>query len=316
MDFKKLTYFLAVAEELNIGRAATRLDMAQPPLSRQIAALEDELGVQLLDRSRSQIRLTQAGTVLRDHARQLLERLDIALRETRRVGTGSAGRLSVAFVGSASYGVLPAVFRSYRESYPDVKLDPVVMNSANLQRALVEREIDIAVARPGLEDQEFRTELLHTEPLVLALPEGSGLRDRVGIRLADLAAETLVLPSHQSRPSYATVVLDILAHEGIEPSGTEVAPDFSALICLVSVGAGVALVPQSVSMAQRPGVIFRPYEGYNPGIPLTVHARLDNRAPQVLQFLETTRKLARTLRSGSVPVMLAPEAQGDPPHGL
>ncbi|MEW5421057.1 LysR family transcriptional regulator, partial [Amorphus sp. 3PC139-8] len=177
MDFKKLEYFLAVAEELNIGRAATRLDIAQPPLSRQISALEEELGVQLFDRARSQIRLTQAGCVLRDHARQLLNRLDIALRETQRVGTGSAGRLSIGFVGSASYGALLGVIRNYRNAYPDVNLDLLILSTANLQRALVEREIDIAVARPELEDLEFRKEVLSTEPLILAIPEGSTLSE-------------------------------------------------------------------------------------------------------------------------------------------
>ena len=233
--------------------------------------------------------------MLRDHARQLLERLDVARRATQRVGSGSAGRLSIGFVGSASYGALPALIRSYRVNYPNVKLDFHVMNNVSLKRTLVEREIDIAVARPGLDDQEFRKELLCTEPLVLALPEESDLSNREGIRLSDLAGQTLVLSSHQSRPSYATAVLDILSHEGVEPGNTELAQDFESLISLVSVGAGAALVPQSVSAARRPGVIFRPYEGYNPGIQLAVHARLDNRAPQVIQFLEVARKFARTL---------------------
>jgi DNA-binding transcriptional LysR family regulator len=96
-----LRYFLAVTGELHFGRAATRLEIAPPPLSRQIAALEEDLGVQLFDRSRSLIRLTQAGIVLQDHARQILNRLDVAFRETRLVDNGGAGRLRIAFVGSA-----------------------------------------------------------------------------------------------------------------------------------------------------------------------------------------------------------------------
>ena len=94
MDIKGLKYFIAVAEELSIGRAATRLNIAQPPLSRQIAAIEDELGVKLLDRSRSQIRLTQAGCILRDKGRQVIEQLEAAVRETKRVGSGVAGRMT------------------------------------------------------------------------------------------------------------------------------------------------------------------------------------------------------------------------------
>jgi len=295
MDFKRLKYFLAVAEELHIGRAAARLEIAQPPLSRQIAALEDELGVQLFDRARSQIRLTQAGCVLRDHTRQMLERLDTALRETRRVGSGSAGRLSIAFAGCASYGLLPALIRAYRSCHPEVELDLVAVNNADLHRALVQREIDIAVARPALEDDEFRNEPLCTEPLLLALPEASELGARAGIRLADLAGQTLVVYPRHPRPSFADVVLDIFSREGGEPARTDLAQDVQSALSLVSVGAGIAVVPQSVSEAGRPGVIFRPYEGYNPGIRLTVHARLDNRAPQVMRFLETTRTFARAL---------------------
>ena len=109
IDIRQLRYFLVVAEELNFRRAAERLHLTQPPLSRQIAALEADLGVQLFDRSRSQIRLTQAGLVFQEHARRILASLDAAWRETRLVGAGGAGRLRIAFVGSASHGVLPTL---------------------------------------------------------------------------------------------------------------------------------------------------------------------------------------------------------------
>ncbi|WP_102224613.1 LysR family transcriptional regulator [Acidimangrovimonas sediminis] len=293
MDFKRLRYFLAVAEELHFGRAATRLDMAQPPLSRQIAALESELGVQLFDRSRSQIRLTQAGEVLQTHARQLLDRLDAAYRETRLVGSGSGGSLRIAFVGSASHGVLPALIKSYRSFYPGVELQLAAMNNADLQRALISREIDIAVARPHLDDEEFRAEPLCTEPLVLALPDNSDLGTRPEIHFRDLAEETFVLYPRQPRPSYADVVLDLCLREGFRPKTTDLAQDFQSAISLVSVGAGISVVPESVSRTQRPGVIYRSFKGHNPGTGLTVHARLDNRAPQVMHFLEVTRKFAR-----------------------
>lgn len=293
MDFKRLKYFLAVAEELHFGRAANRLDIAQPPLSRQIAALEAELEVQLFDRSRSQIRLTQAGEVLQDHARQLLERLDAAYRETKMVGSGASGRLRIAFVGSASHGVLPTLIKSYRSFYPEVELQLSAMNNAELQTALISREIDIAVARPVLDDEEFRREPLCTEPLILALPDNSELGTQLEIRFADLADQTFVLYPRKPRPSYADKVLDICAREGFKPKAVDLAQDFQSAISLVSVGVGIAVVPQSVSRTQRPGVIFRPYKGYNPGTGLTVHARLDNRAPQVMHFLEVTRKFAR-----------------------
>jgi len=157
MELRRLRYFVAVAEELHFGRAAERLEMAQPPLSRQIAQLERDLGVKLFDRSRAQIRLTAAGDVLLERSRQILDQIDSAFREVNRIGQGSAGRLRVAFVGSASHGVLPTIIKSYRSHYPDVDLALSAMNNADLERALVQREIDIAVARPRLRGEDFRT---------------------------------------------------------------------------------------------------------------------------------------------------------------
>ena len=297
MDIKGLKYFIAVAEELSIGRAATRLNIAQPPLSRQIAAIEDELGVKLLDRSRSQIRLTQAGCILRDKGRQVIEQLEAAVRETKRVGSGVAGRMSIGFIGSASYSVLPALIGSYREKYPEIKLDLQEMNYSSLQRALIQREVDIAVARPGFADEEFRSEQLCVERFVVALPETSDLSAQDAIKPADLADQSLILSSRQPGPSYAAVVVDALSRDAIAPHDTEVASDFQAMLSLVSLGAGVALVPEAVAMSERKGLIFRPYHGYNPGISLSVHARLDNRSPQVLQFLDLARKFSRSLSS-------------------
>ena len=198
MELKRLRYFVAVAEELHFGRAAERLDMAQPPLSRQIAQLEKELQVKLFDRSRAQIRLTPAGDVLLDRSRQILDQLDSAFNEVTRIGQGSAGRLRIAFVGSASHGVLPTVIKSFRSHYPDVDLALSAMNNAELERALVQREIDIAVARPSLKGEDYRTVELHREPLVLAMPDNSALNTRSSIDLKDLAQRNVHLISAQA----------------------------------------------------------------------------------------------------------------------
>lgn len=293
MELRRLKYFLAVAEELHFGRAATRLEIAQPPLSRQIAALEADIGTQLFDRSRSQIRLTQAGEVLENHARALVDRLDAAYRETKAVGEGGAGRLRIAFVGSASHGVLPILIKSYRSHYPKVELALSAMNNAQLHSALVSREIDIAVARPSLKDDELRAEPLVHEPLVLAVPDASEVAARKVIRLAELSDETFVLYPRRPRPSYADTVLEICRAEGFTPTKQELAQDYQTAIALVSVGVGISIVPESVSQTVRPGVFYRPYEGYNPGTSLTIHARRDNQSSQVMRFFDLARKFVR-----------------------
>ncbi|MBT52108.1 MAG: LysR family transcriptional regulator [Mameliella sp.] len=293
MELRRIKYFLGVADELHFGRAASRLGIAQPPLSRQIAALEADIGVQLFDRSRGQIRLTQAGEVLERHARQIVDRLDSAYREAHLVGAGGAGRLRVAFVGSASHGVLPSLIKSYRSHFPKVELALSAMNNAALHLALVQREIDIAVARPHLADEELRREPLERERLILAVPDNSELATRETIRLADLGDQAFVLYPRRPRPSYADFVLDLCRQVNFEPATLELAQDYQTAITLVSVGAGISVVPESVSRTTRPGVFFRSYEGPNPGTGLTIHARRDNQSRQVLQFLDIAKKFVR-----------------------
>ena len=293
MELKRLKYFVAVAEELHFGRAAARLDMAQPPLSRQIAALESELEVQLFDRSRSQIRITQAGSVLLEHVRDILTRLDSAYRETKLIGEGGAGRLRIAFVGSATHGPFPTLVKSFRTHFPDVQLALSSMNNAELSRSLIQREIDVAIARPSLKDEDFRTEVFHSEPLILALPDNSPLATSEPVHFEALKSETFIIYPRRPRPSFADHVLAVCKDAGFTPVDLIEAQDYQTAISLVSVGVGVSIVPASVAEATRPGVFFRRYVGPNPGTALSVHARIDNRSPHVMNFLELVRKNAK-----------------------
>lgn len=299
MDFKRLAYFVAVAEELHFGRAAARLAIAQPPLSRQIAQLEAELGVQLFDRSRSQIKRTQAGEALLTRARDILERLDRAKREVRRIGEGAAGRLRIAFIGSASYGVLPELIRTFRSAYPDVELAISALNNAELKTALIERQIDIAFARPALEDDEIRCEQIHQEPLIVAVPAESDLAGCDVLKLAELKRETFVLYPRRPRPSFADHVLEMCKKEGFIPDKQVLAQDYQTAIALVSVGVGISIVPQSVSQSSRYGVVFRPFEGSNLGTAISLAVRRDNQSVHTNQFVTVAKKFARTVKKRS-----------------
>ena len=286
MDFKHLKYFVAVAEELHFGRAAERLQMAQPPLSRQIAQLERGLDVLLFDRSRSQIRLTQAGETLFERARELLELLDSTCRETTLIGKGGAGMLRIGFVGSATHGPLPRLIKAFRCRYPPVDLALYTMNNAESERALVQREIDIAVARPWLSGNEFRTDILNSEPFILALPEDSEWSKADKVALADLHNEVFVLFPRRPRPAYCDSILEACRQEGFTPKQPVMSQDFQTAISLVSVGVGISVVPESVSQSKISGIAFRPYIGANPGTSLSIHARLDNQSRHVSNFFE------------------------------
>ena len=182
MNFRQLGYFIAVAEELHFGRAAERLDMAQPPLSRQIKQLEEDLGVILFNRGRSAITLTQAGERLLVRGKSILAQLDDMQLEVRRLGQGAEGRLRIGFVGSAAFGILPNIIKSYRANYPEVNLSLVPMNNAQLHRALVSRALDVAFARPALKDPEFLTKEMMEEKLI-----GAGRHERAEQRTTSVS---------------------------------------------------------------------------------------------------------------------------------
>ncbi len=301
LDLKRLRYFLALADEMHFGRAADRLGIAQPPLSRQIARLEADIGAQLIDRSRSQIRLTQAGKLLSERMRDLMKRLDELRDEVAKLGSGKAGVLHVAFVGSATHGVLPSLIKQFRTQHPDVDLHLSAMNNAALKQALIHREIDIAIARPSIQDDEIISELLHQEPLVLAVPDGFAAEHKTALSLADMRDETFILYPESPRPSFADLVLSVCDHAGFQPEHPVMVMDYQTAISLVSVGVGVSLVPQSVSSTQKPGVVYRPYDGYNPGTALSFNHRIDNRSPQLWSFVEVARRIARGAKQQTKP---------------
>lgn len=296
MDFRRLSYFVAVAEELHFGRAATRLGIAQPPLSRQIAQLESDLGVLLFDRSRSQIRRTQAGDALFKRGREIMDQVERAEREVRRIGEGAAGRLRIAFVGTASHGVLPELIREFRNAYPDIELALSAMNNAELKTALIARQIDVAFARPELVDDEIRCFPFHEEPLILAIPAESELAEVEILHLSELKRETFVLYPRRPRPSFADQITDVCKKEGFIPYKEVLAQDFQSAISLVSVGVGIALVPRSVSLSPRHGVAYRDYVGHNPGTTISFAMRQDNQGVHSQNFASLARSFARKIQ--------------------
>lgn len=216
MNFKQMAYFIAVAEELHFGRAAERLDMAQPPLSRQIKQIEDELGAVLFNRGRSAITLTQAGEKLLERSKSILAQLDDTRLEIRRIGQGAEGRLRIGFVGSATYSILPNIIKSFRAAYPSVNMNLVPLNNAQLHRQLVSRMIDVAFARPALIDSEFAVKTLTDEGLTLAVPDTIDAGKTKAADLRMLATNNLILYPEYPRPSFADVVLKACQDAGFD----------------------------------------------------------------------------------------------------
>lgn len=293
MNLRQLTYFIAVAEELHFGRAAERLDMAQPPLSRQIKHLEEDLEAVLFNRGRSTISLTQAGERLLERGKSIMAQLEDMRLEIRRLGQGAEGRLRIGFVGTATFGILPIVIKSFRANFPEVNLSLMPMNNAKLHRALVSRELDVAFAQPALKDSGFATRELMEEKLVLAVPDGHAMNSTKVANLEGLTSHNVILYPETPRPSYADTVLDACAEAGFEIPRRLWCMDLQTALSLVAVGEGVSIVPESVATTPRRGINYFKIEPDIARTAMALHYRLDEQGMHVQNFVRIAQKVAR-----------------------
>lgn len=293
MKFNQLGYFIAVAEELHFGRAAERLGMAQPPLSRKIKQIEEELGAILFNRGRNAIALTQAGERFLERSRNILRQIEDMKLEIRRIGQGAEGRLRIGFVGSSTFGILPNIIKSFRANYPEVVLSLIPMNNAQLHRTLVSREIDVAFARPSLKDSEFVTRKLNDEPLMIAAPDTLAVSMAAELDLNDLSRENFIMYPEFPRPSYADFVLESCGKVGFQIINRVFTMDLQTALSLVAIGEGVCIVPASVSSAARNGIrfhkIFQPLQNTE----LSINYRLDEQGVHIQKFVRIAQTVAR-----------------------
>lgn len=285
MDLRHLRYFVVVAEEGNITRAAERLHIAQPPLSRQIQQLEEELGVALLVRGSRPLTLTEAGQFFYAHARQLLSQTRELEAMTRRIGTIER-KLSIGFVGSTLYGMLPKVIRRFRSEQNTTELTLHEMTSMEQISALKEGKIDVGFGRIRHEDPNVRRIVLREERLVAALPSGHALTDRPVISLLDLVDDTLIVFPKAPRPSFADQILASFHDRGLEPKKVYEARELQVAIGLVAAGEGVAIVPASVQGLKREDVCYRELEDRNMVSPIILSTRLLDESREIKLLIE------------------------------
>jgi DNA-binding transcriptional LysR family regulator len=275
--YRRLGYFVAVAEELSFTRAAQRLHMAQPPLSQQIALLEREIGTPLFDRSRRSIRLTAAGAALLPEARRLLGDLDETVRMVRGIGEGTVGRLAVGFVPSAINGVLPDLLRRFRAAHPAVELGLREMTPDALLRAVQERRLDVGVLYPPVGEPDLAQRHLASEELLLALPEGHPAGAAGAVALADVADEPFVLPARHDVPGLHAAITALFAEAGIAPRVAQRGVWLvQTVLGLVAAGIGLAVVPSSAATLRRQGVVLRSLDEGNHHVELAVIWRPDS----------------------------------------
>ncbi|CAH9415166.1 LysR family transcriptional regulator [Streptomyces globisporus] len=262
MELRHLNAFLAVAEELHFGRAAKRLQMAQPPLSQQIRQLEKELGVQLFHRNTRSVRLTSAGETFLEPARTVLDDLDTAVRAARSAGIGEYGRVTIGFAGASSHETLPRLTRAVRAAHPGLELVMTGQTYANTALSRVaDGSLDLGfvrlpVARPGVAHR-----VIDEEELVCALPSDHPLARRETVPLDVLAGEPFVSFPANSGSTVRDAMTEACENAGFTPRIVQEAPDSYTILALVAAGVGVTLTVTSVQHIQQNGLVYRPLAG-------------------------------------------------------
>lgn len=254
MELRHLRYFCVVAEELNLTRAALRLHMAQPPLSRQIKQLEQEVGAALFERGARGLRLTTAGQFFHEHTLQILDKVDATVDATRRMARSERVMFGIGFVPSVFYGQLPLLVRGLRQK-DNVELTLAELTTVQQIQALKAGRIDLGFGRLRIDDPDVVQEVLFDEPLMAALPAGHPLEGTTPT-LEQLAAYPLILFPAKPRPSLADITLGLFRRHGLKVTVTQEANELQTALGLVASELGITLVPEQVRRVQRDGIVY------------------------------------------------------------
>ena len=256
MELRHLRYFTSVAAEGSFSRAAEKLNIAQPPLSRQVQQLEEELGVRLLDRGRP-LTLTEPGRYLYEQGLQVLQRVEEMKSMTRRIAKGMVLQFNIGFVASTLYGSLPEIIRRFRILVPGAEVQLLEMTTLEQVAALKDGRIDVGFGRLRFDDEMILRKVIREEHLCLAVPLDHPLaatQDK--LRLRQTAGEPLIIYPKSPRPSYADQVLGFYRDVGVEPLIGMEAKELQTALGLVAAGGGICVVPSSVRRLGRDDIKY------------------------------------------------------------
>jgi DNA-binding transcriptional LysR family regulator len=290
MEFRQLRYFIAVAEELSFSRGAIKAGVSQPPLSRQIANLEAEIGARLFDRDKHGVKLTEAGRVFYGEALKTLASSERAVHMTQRAAKGQTGSLSLGFGGSAAYTLAPSILRQFRSLHPGVELSLHNLPMTAQMEHLRDETIDIGFVMLPVHDKRFETKLLMRDPLVVAIPTGHELKSRKTIGLRGIESFDIVSFTRTSGLGFYTHVLAICRKAGFVPVITQEAATMEAVIGLVAAGVGVSVVPSIAKRLRISGVDYIAIRESYAVMEFAMAWRADNTSPVVRAFVELVGK--------------------------
>jgi DNA-binding transcriptional LysR family regulator len=293
MDLRQLAFFVGVAEDLNFSRAAEKLAIAQPALSRQIQQLEDDLGVLLFKRDKRNVALTPAGTYLLTQARQLHATVADVVVQTRRVHNGLIGTLRIGHPGSALYSVLPDTLATLTATYPDVMTSLTEATEQELIDALLSHRVDVGLTREVIADDRVGSELLFSEPFALVVPENHWLNPDTFENLGQCRHESFILCSLNSSQSYGRLLMGLFEQHGYLPRQVYEANYGATVLRLVEKNLGLAILPISYSRGTSLRLRFLPLPNETQ---LYVMWRTDDQNPVLQNFLRICHDTVATGR--------------------
>lgn len=294
MELRHLRYFVAIAQEQSFTRAAEKLGVAQPPLSRQIQQFEEELGIELIRRGSRPAYLTEAGQLLYEQAVQVLDRIEEMRAMMQRLKHAQRGRFAIGFVASTLYGKLPKIIQRFRATRPGFDVALLELTSLEQITALKEHRIDVGFGRIPLDDPAIQRHLLRHERLMAALPAGSPLLNVPGpIALRDLTSEPLIVYPKAPRPSYADQVLGLFRTHQLTPFLVTEVRELQAALGLVAACAGFAIVPANVRSLQREGVEYRDLQEEDATSPIFMTHRNDDISVEIAAIMDLIREIYR-----------------------
>jgi DNA-binding transcriptional LysR family regulator len=290
MDLKSLRYFVAVAETRSVGKAAERLHMAQPPLSVQIRNLEAQLGTPLFVRESTGMRLTDAGSALFARAREALALAREGFDAARAVGAGRRGRLTVGYMFSLGYAVLPRLVPQLRRVLPDVELQFVEMSAATYEAQIVDHVVAVGLCMPPLQRADVASTIVGMQPLRLAMRARAQLARLRSVPMERLQSEKLIaLPTLKGDAGDTSVVGSLLRRSQVTMQVVERVETVHAALALVLAGEGYAIVPECATVGAPPGIVFRKLAGVTEGFDVAVCRRHDLDSPFTEPFISAAR---------------------------
>jgi DNA-binding transcriptional LysR family regulator len=296
LNIRQLTYFLAVAQELNFTRAAERVGIAQPPLSQQIIALEQELGTELFTRHNRRVALTLAGEILVEHAHRVINAAKAAVDAVHLVERGARSNIIVGAVYSAIYSTLPDTLRIFSSLAPRTEVNLQEMTVAQQVTGLKEGLIEVGLLRGPVFDRDLTTEVLYREHLVIAAPEDGPLKTGEPVSIKALADSPVIITGRSNSRGYGDRVMDVFDANDVQPTVAHEVSDMHTAVCLVAAGLGVSVVPAIMQTMRTRGVIYCPIAETTPGVSFSLAWRRGAETPLVELFFDAARQSAAALQ--------------------